>query len=79
MSVDTHLSTGDAYTKYLVWKPKPGQIFEYASDKRWYWVKKPGTKETEYIVAEYKSVDASKTVTLMPKGSAEVRSIVHVI
>lgn len=72
MSVDSHLSVSEAYTKYLVWKPKPGQVFEFSSDKRWYWVKKPGTKETEYIVAEYKSVDAQKNVTLLPKGSAEV-------
>lgn len=72
MSVDANLSVGDAYTKYLVWKPKPGQVFEYATDKRWYWVKKPGTKEIEYLVAEYKSVDANKNVTLLPKGSVDV-------
>jgi hypothetical protein len=61
MSVDANLKVGEAYTKYLVFKPKPGHVFEYAADKKWYWVKKAGVQETEYIVAELKSVDDKKT------------------
>ena len=70
-TVDAKLPLNEAYSKYLVWKQKPGTIFDYAADKKWYWVKKAQSEYVEYIVAELKSVDG-KNAVLVPKGGIDV-------
>lgn len=70
-TIDQKLSVHDAYNKYLVWKQKPGTVFEYAANKKWYWIKKEGSSQLEYIVAELKSLE-NKKATLVPKGGIDV-------
>lgn len=77
-TVDSKLSCSDAYNKYLVWKHKPGTVFDYATDKKWYWIRKPDSTQTEFFVAELKSLEGKKAV-LNPKASVDVISISHIL
>jgi len=86
-TIDAHLSVGDAYNKYCVWKAKPGHVFQFTADKKWYWLKKyrdvvdeeakalgrdEKKKEVYYVVGELKGIDAkTKMATFVEKGSVD--------
>jgi hypothetical protein len=71
-TIDSKLTLGEAYNKYLVWKQKPGTVFEFAANKKWYWIKNPASPTSvEFIVAELKSLENKKAV-LLPKGAVDV-------
>jgi myosin heavy subunit len=76
-TIDSKLTVGEAYNKYLVWKQRPGTVFEFATNKKWYWVKKPNSTQVEFLIAELKSLE-NKKATLLPKASADVCSSLFV-